>query len=165
MFERSAKNFFHLGWGHGRYFDFWSFVHILTGVILGLGALIFSLRPGAALIAIAVALTLYEGLEIASHVAEDLQNVVSDIVLGTLSAALVIYWLGNIISYNSLFLVLAAAIAVNLLLLRRGWHNYLKRKAGSQEMQARGRHIFYFISVFGAATALFSLGYWWVKTF
>ena len=54
-----------LTWGHGRYLDPWTILHLLTGSLLGIVALWFALPLWEMIIAITVVTVLYEVLEMA----------------------------------------------------------------------------------------------------
>jgi len=154
------KPFVNWGWEDGQFFDFWSFVHILSGIILGLGVLLFKLPTGWSMLAIAVGLTLYEFLEFLGRVAEVWANIITDIVIGSLGAAGVIFFLQRIVSYHSLFLILIVCILVNLALLYWGWQSFLKRKSQSKGTSVVARRSLYFLFTLGISTAVISLIYW-----
>jgi hypothetical protein len=158
-----AKKFFNPGWQDGKYLDLWSFVHILTGVILGLGVLIFRLPPGWSMLALTLGLIAYEFLEVAGKVSERWENIITDVVVGAAGAAFIIFYLNELVAYHSLFLALAVCIIANLILLYLGWHSFLKRKSQTQGTSVAARRLMYALFVLGAAAALASLVYWLIK--
>ncbi len=132
-FERKASQYITFGWDHGRFADFWSFVHILTGIALGAMASLLHLQAFHALIIITIIAVFYEVLEITSGVAEDIENSLTDIVLAALGASLTLYGFALFSSSQSIrALVLISTLAVNLFLIHRGWQHYLKKRARTE---------------------------------
>ncbi|HYV33665.1 MAG TPA: hypothetical protein VE973_02355 [Candidatus Limnocylindria bacterium] len=160
FFERRAKHFVNFGWAHGRYFDNWSIVHILTGAILATAALVFNVTPNIAIVVIAAVLTVYELLEMISGIAEDFQNVISDIALGTASASIILYAVSKAVAHYNLLLILAGCVSVNLFFVNLGWRSYLKIRSSKGPMRSHSLMAFYLLYTFGIALVLVSLGYW-----
>ena len=162
-FEKEAKFFFNFGWSHGRYLDYWSFVHVFTGIIIGLGILMFKLPSFISIVIVALGLTFYEFLEMIARVAEDVQNVISDIILGTGSAALIVYYLMKIVSYHDLFIITPLFIILNLLCIYTGWGHYLKKQSTKSGTYTESLRALYFIYTVGIFATLISLTYWIFK--
>jgi hypothetical protein len=147
------------GWSHGKYVDYWSFVHFLTGAILGIMSIILSLPHVLSFIVIVVLLTLYEGIEMLGRVSEGIGNIISDIIIGAVASALAIFYLPEILSKPNLLGLLSICIFVNLICVSEGWKNYLKRKASAGDFYTYILWTLYFIYVLGSLIALMSLGY------
>ncbi len=128
-FEQRASQTIQFGWGHGRYADMWSILHLLSGVIFGTLALLLGVPPLYALLAIIGGAIVYEGLELIAGVVEDAENSLTDIILAGIGASIALYGFDTLrISTENSALILVMAIGGNLMLLHRGWHAYLKRK-------------------------------------
>ncbi|MBI3573637.1 hypothetical protein HY090_01145 [Candidatus Kaiserbacteria bacterium] len=127
LFERESRRMINVGWAHGRYLDFWSIIHFLTGVILGAGALLLNVPLLPLLIGIFLIASVYEMGEVLAGIAEDLENVIIDILIAVLGAFLTIHYLNGISKVLIAYLLIGALIG-NLFLMRTGWHAYLKRK-------------------------------------
>ena len=80
-FEKRAPQAIRLTWGHGRYLDPWSFLHLLTGVLLGILWLWFEVSLWEALATTALLAVLYEGFEMWLEIIEDWQNSLLDVVV------------------------------------------------------------------------------------
>ncbi len=158
MFE--TKNIFNAGWSHGKYFDYWSFVHFLTGVILGIGVIIFSLNHFVSLVVIFILLSLYEVMEILARVSEDFENILLDIVVGSIGSMVAIFLLPQIVSKQNILSILSLCIIVNLLCVSRGWKNYLKRKASQSDSYKYILYTLYAVYVLGILVAAVSFFYW-----
>ena len=81
-FEKTAEKNVVIGWSHGRYLDLWSIVHLITGAVLGLVSLYFAVNMYVAFGVSIALMTIYEGVEVALKIAEDVENVLMDIVIG-----------------------------------------------------------------------------------
>src|SRR5262245_56350828 len=113
FFEAPAKHFFNFGWSHGRYLDYWSFVHILTGIIFGTLILIVHSPSLLSFIIIVAGLILYEFLEILAGIAEDIQNSASDVVCGSAGSAFALWILPKFVITHNVLLILSVAIIAN----------------------------------------------------
>lgn len=129
FFEARASKIFNPGWEHGRYADFWSFIHFFTGLILASLALFIGLSLFESFLVSFVLAVLYECFEALLGVSEDLQNVVTDVVLVTVPApiAFSLFPIIGVAGQNLIFLALALC-AVNAFLFREGWNGYLKNE-------------------------------------
>ena len=154
------KNIFHTGWSHGEYFDYWSFVHFLTGVILGIGAIIISFPRFPSLIFIIVMLTLYEGIEMLVKVSEGFKNILLDIIVGGLGSWVAIFFLPQIMSKQDILGVLSICIVISLMLVYGGWHNFLKRKATQSNSYKIILYALYFVYISGILIIILSFYYW-----
>jgi len=129
-FEQRASEAIKFDWGHGRYADFWSILHLLSGVIFGTFALLLGFPPLLSLIVIVIGAIIYEGLELLAKVVEDAENSLVDILLAGVGAGIALYGFDALgLSTKDTALILAATIGINLALLHQGWHAYLRRKA------------------------------------
>ncbi|MES2135126.1 MAG: hypothetical protein V4449_02740 [Patescibacteria group bacterium] len=129
-FERTASKLIHFGWEHGRYADFWSLVHLLSGLTFGAFALFLQVPTLYALIAIIGGAIVYEILELGAGVVEDAENAITDVILAGVGASIALYGF-DALSLNDQIsgLILVFALTGNILLVHQGWHAYLKRKA------------------------------------
>lgn len=152
--EEQAINF---GWSHGRYLDYWSVVHFLTGAILGIGAIIFFNNHLLTFVVIIILLSLYEGVEILARVAEGFENMFLDVVIGSIGAALAIFWLPEIVSRKDILGILILVILVNLVCVSQGWKNFLQRKAAKSRSYRHILYTLYFIYLSGALIIVASL--------
>lgn len=153
------KDIFHTSWSHGEYLDYWSFVHLLSGIILGIFATIVSTQYFLSFVFIVILLIFYEWLEILVKVSEGFKNILLDIVVGGLGSALAIFLLPLIFSPKNIFGVLSLSIILNLMLVYSGWNNFLHRKAKEGNSY---KIIFYtsrFIFILGVCLAIVSSFY------
>lgn len=129
-FEHTASKLIHFGWEHGRYADFWSLVHLLSGLTFGGVAFFLHIPSLYALIAILVGAIVYEALELGAGVVEDAENAITDIILAGIGASIALYGFEALSLNNQISgLILVSALTGNILLVHQGWHAYLKRKA------------------------------------
>lgn len=129
-FETRASKIINFGWEHGRYADFWSGVHLLSGFIFGSVGLLLSISPLFAFIVIVTASIMYEMLEVVAGVVEDAENSIIDIILAGVGASFSLYLFPALqLSPRSEGLFLIMAIIGNLFLLHQGWNAYLKRES------------------------------------
>lgn len=124
-FERPGPHAIKLAWGHGRYLDAWSIVHTLTGVLLGLGLSAVGLLLWQAILVVLVAALLYEGLEMALGVIENIANVVVDVVLALLGTC-VVFWLCGEWNRTAITVAFGAVAALDLVLVALGWRHHLR---------------------------------------
>lgn len=153
------KDIFHTSWSHGEYLDYWSFVHLLSGIILGIFATIVSTQYFLSFVFIVILLIFYEWLEILVKVSEGFKNILLDIVVGGLGSALAIFLLPLIFSPKNILGVLSLSIILNLMLVYSGWNNFLHRKAKEGNSY---KIIFYtsrFIFILGVCLAIVSSFY------
>ncbi|VAW32976.1 hypothetical protein MNBD_CPR01-385 [hydrothermal vent metagenome] len=127
IFEQRASEIIHFGWEHGRFFDYWSFIHFLTGTLLGIIAVNIGIAPWTTLLCVAGIATLYEVLEIMLHVSEDAENVLFDIILTTAGAVFIQYSIDMTTSINIIWIFIGIGL-IDLFLLSLGWRHYLKKK-------------------------------------
>ena len=149
-----------MGWSHGKYLDYWSFVHFLTGLILGIGVIIFSFNPLVSFIIIFILLCLYEVVEILVKVSENFENILLDIVVGSIGSLVAIFLLPQIVSKQNILGILSLCIVVNLLCVSQGWKNYLKRKASQGDFYKYILYTLYSVYVLGILVAVISSFYW-----
>jgi len=129
LFEQQVPELIHFGWAHGRYLDFWSFIHILTGSLFGILAYVFAIPLFTTTLCIAGIATLYEMFEILLRVSEDAQNVASDIVLTTGGSVLAQYLIGTLQpTFTTEIFIFTGVSILNITLLYAGWNHYLKKK-------------------------------------
>lgn len=129
-FERTASKLVNLGWAHGRYVDFWSLVHLLSGLTIGAFAWFLEVPTLYAFIAIAGGAILYEVLEFGAGLVEDAENSLLDILFAGVGASVALYGFDALaLSINTSAVILIFALAGNIILIHQGWHAYLKRKS------------------------------------
>lgn len=139
-FEREARKRVLRRFGHGRYLDAWSALHVLTGIVLGLGARILALPWWLAFSGILVILYLYETWEAITGIGEDIENTLADVALGSVGAGLVFAYVPAGAAY--LVPAFAAAMLAAFIILFLGWNAYLKRRFHRSE-KARERSRIY----------------------
>ncbi|MDP4000992.1 MAG: hypothetical protein Q8P83_02025 [bacterium] len=126
-FEKRGKKIIELSWNHGIYFDAWSFVHILTGSMLAVLFIILGLSLVTGLIICFILMILYEGLKILKGIAEDLENLITDVVVGLLGFFFTYkIFIDQSLSNQWIFLVLF--LLINAMLLYIGYEKYLKKR-------------------------------------
>lgn len=160
FFERPAPHIINFGWAHGRYADYWSLVHFLTGVIFGMFVLLFHAPSLISFIVLTIGMAVYEFLEIMDGIAEDFQNSLFDVVIGSLGAICSLKFLSLIIAPQHWTLVVTISVILNLLFIRQGWQHYLKRKSSRSKTTRPTMRVLYFIYVLGGATAAIALIVW-----
>lgn len=79
-------------WRHRHYIDFWSFVHLLSGMLLAAGCIFFALSFMHAFVLSAALLLAWEVLEWLAGISETAGNIVLDIVIGIGGFLLASYW-------------------------------------------------------------------------
>ena len=129
IFEPKAPHLIELGWHHGRFLDFWSIMHILSGALLGMVAQKIGLSLTETLLIVAGIATLYEVLEIVLQISEDIENVLSDIVLTTTGGVLAWYFVS--MTHLNLATVVWTSIGILVLdaiLFSLGWRYYFEKK-------------------------------------
>ncbi|MBU6323820.1 hypothetical protein KGQ55_04035, partial [Patescibacteria group bacterium] len=87
-FEREARRAFLPRFGHGRYADAWTLLHVFSGVTLGLGCLLLHIRPYPALFIVLVLAFAYEAMEAFIGIAEDIENSLTDVAAAACGAIL-----------------------------------------------------------------------------
>lgn len=129
LFERTAPRLVERSWNHGRFLDFWSFVHLLTGALLGLIAWSLASPLAETFLFVTGVATLYEVVEIVLKVSEDAENVLSDIILtatgGAAAWCFVTYLHLSPIDVAGTF---AAIALLDVVLFLRGWSHYLQKR-------------------------------------
>ncbi len=128
-FEWPAEKAVLWGYGHGRYADAWSILHVFSGITGGILCLLlgFGFVVGATLSIIIF--FVYELWEAYVEVVEDVENSLSDVVFGMIGVFLV-YGLNHFtqLSDYSLMTMLMVALIIDLVLLHIGWKKYLGKR-------------------------------------
>jgi len=129
LFESAAAHNIEWSWNHGRFFDFWSAVHLLSGFLLGTVTFVFDLSFSSTIVVVAGIATLYEGTEILLNVSEDAENVLTDIIVTTIGGVLA-WYVGYFVQPNigTIVLILISVGVLDILLFSLGWRNFLKKK-------------------------------------
>lgn len=154
-FEKSAKQTIHLGWGHGQYLDYWSLVHITSGIILGILASLIGLTYSQSLVFVLILAVLYEMIELISGYIESWTNAVVDIFLGVIAAAVTIFFfIRHNLGDSQQALILAVVIPINITLLHLGWHTYLKRKSKRNRSHKHIEPLLNTLTIIGALTII-----------
>ena len=154
------KEIFHTSWTHGEYLDYWSIVHFLTGIILGIFALNLSVQYFLSFIFILILLIVYEWIEMLLKVSEGFKNIFLDIVVGGMGAAFAIFLLPVFISSRNVIGIFSLVIVVNLMLVYSGWTNFLHRKAKEGDSYKIIFHTSRLIFVLGVFLAIASSFYY-----
>jgi O-antigen/teichoic acid export membrane protein len=136
-FESRAKYFFNFGWSHGRYGDYWSFVHILTGIIFGISIAYLGFDYWTSFWVVLFLLFAYEAWEFYAGIVEDFENAFTDIVIGQIGFVLGFIYVEHHAGQEMALYALAEACVLALLLLSIGYRKFLKRRM--QEVKAEKR--------------------------
>ncbi|MDE2079003.1 MAG: hypothetical protein KGI73_01305 [Patescibacteria group bacterium] len=125
-FERTARHAVLFKFGHGRYLDLWSLLHVLAGFTLGLAALFFNFSWWLGLSVILLILFAYELFEASVGIAEDIENSLADVVCGLLGALLAYGFAQSLAPM--LLPVFGVSVGLAFVILFIGWDAYLKRR-------------------------------------
>lgn len=127
-FERPAPKLILPGFGHGRFIDAWTIVHVMSGIVLGALGLLIGLDDTTLLLITLTLLFLYELGESLAGIAEDVENVLSDIFFGFAGAATVV-WVNTYVqlSTSHTFQIGIIALLIGLSGLYVGWRTHLVR--------------------------------------
>ncbi len=126
-------------WREGTWLDLWSVVHLLTGVLLGLGFAFFALPTLPAFIIALLALVMYEMWEALAKIHETPQNRTMDVVVGMTSFTPSFLYLAPALTRGELALVFAGVLFINGTLSTLGWR--ASRKAAELQSRVRARYI------------------------
>jgi hypothetical protein len=160
-FEAPASRIVNFGWQHGRYADYWSFVHALTGIMMGLVAHMLGFEMYLSIAVIFIIATLYEGLEVLAKVAEDIENVIADIVFVT-AGAFIIHYFADIyaLTKQQESLVLGLTVLAIIILIQFGWKNYLESESRRKGSYKYVKLALYIVTIIGAKIVIASYFYW-----
>lgn len=128
-FEWPAEKAVLWGYGHGRYADAWSILHIFSGITGGIICLLLELSFVVGVTLSIIIFFAYELWEAYVEVVEDVENSLSDVVFGMIGVFIVygFYQLVEVSSY-SLMAALMLVLIVDLTLLHIGWKKYLAKR-------------------------------------
>ncbi len=79
-------------WDHGKYFDMWSIVHFLSGVLLAAVLFYWRIDFVWSLIIALVLMIFWEVFEAVIDIIEEWPNIISDIIIGLAGFLLVSYF-------------------------------------------------------------------------
>ncbi|HQU08181.1 MAG: hypothetical protein B7X04_03890 [Parcubacteria group bacterium 21-54-25] len=129
LFEPPAPRLIEPSWNHGRFLDLWSFIHLLTGALLGLAAWWLGIPLARTFLIVVGLATLYEVIEILLQVSEDAENVLTDIIVTSLGSALA-WWLASTAHPGTVTAAwtFASIVVLDAFLFSLGWRHYLKKK-------------------------------------
>lgn len=130
MPKKSTNHVFELSFSDGIYLDFWSVVHLLSGIILGLVFVLLNISLYSSLLLSLGLAALYEIWEIFMDLSEDVQNVITDILLVVSGTYLLIVFLPNF-SHSVSISILVFLILIQAVLVWVGWKSYLERQNDS----------------------------------
>jgi hypothetical protein len=151
---------FLFSWSHGKYLDYWSLIHLLTGLILGIGALFVSEERFLSLVLIFILLIIYEILETKTQVSENIENIALDIIVGSTGGAVALFLLPLTMSTNNILGILALAVILDMIFVSRGWKNYLRNRASQGKFYYYIRNALWFVYFIGAISVFISSYYW-----
>lgn len=161
--DKKIQQFFTPVWSHGKYLDYWSLIHFLTGLILGIGALFASEERFLSLILIFILLIIYEILENKTEVSENIENIALDVIIGSVGGAIALFLLPLAMSTDSILATLILVIILGIFLVSQGWENYLRNRAFKGKFYSHIHGALLFIYLVGIITILISLYYWLIK--
>ena len=124
-FEPPGRDRIKFAFGHGRFLDAWSVVHLLSGLLMGIVLVAFAVPLVSAFLVVVALATLYEAFEMVTGIIENLANVIVDVVLATIGL-LAAYWLLAGRAPLELALAFAAIGAIDLVLVYLGWRHHLR---------------------------------------
>ena len=104
-------------WRHGRFFDLWSLVHFLSGVLLALGFYGLGFSLGATIAFSLALLIAWEVFEWAIRIIEPTPNVLIDVLIGLGGLAAGIGWhyfLAQPFNPSLFIMLLVAALGLSL---------------------------------------------------
>ena len=155
-----TNTLFKTSWSHGKYLDYWSIIHFLTGIILGIGTFIISLHPLVSFILIFILLSSYEWIEMLVRVSEGFENILLDVIIGSLGAGISIFVLPEILSEQNILGILSLAVIANLIYVYHGWKNFLKVKAARAGSYTHILYTLYGIYILGILIIISSSYFW-----
>ena len=128
-FERQAEKWVNFGWDHGRFGDYWSFVHLLTGIGAGIFISLadFPLLPS--LIATIVLMVAYEIAEMPAGIIEDKENSLTDIIIGALGVIGTLYVQSVLhLTLHELAALFTAVVVINTSLAYWGRLHHIRKR-------------------------------------
>jgi hypothetical protein len=157
--EKNTEDFFSPTWSHGKYLDYWSLIHFLTGFILGIGAFFVSEERFLSLVLIFILLIIYEILETKTGVSENIENIALDVIVGSAGGATALFLLPLMVSINGILVILILTIILDMFLVSWGWKNYLKNRAFKGKFYSYIHGALLFIYFIGTISILISFYY------
>ena len=127
--KRRMKNF-EFSWHEGKFFDYWFFVHGLTGVAFGLGAHILGVNFEYAVLTAVVAMITFEISEnIFGNTISEIEHPINSLV-DILEGVLIFYLTFKVSGDLSLEMLIALFILVivSIVYLRKKAHNFISKK-------------------------------------
>jgi hypothetical protein len=130
-------------WREGVWLDLWSVVHVLTGVLLGLGWYIVNVRmaqigaPTAAMITF-VLLVVYEYFEFAVDIQEAITNRYADVIVGMAGYFLAFEVLAPSLSETYIVLTFVVVCLLTVTVSTVGWR--ASQKAAALQTRVRVRY-------------------------
>jgi len=117
-------------WAEGKYFDFWSVNHFLSGVVVAAALLLFQFSFWAALIIAVLIFIAYELFEEALQIEEHFSNRVTDIILDTagFSAAAYVFLVTRLPISVPFLIILVLLLLVLTILGFDAWVKRTKKK-------------------------------------
>jgi hypothetical protein len=132
-FERPAPKLILPGFGHGRFIDAWTIVHIMSGIVLGALGLLIGMDNPTLLVSTLALLFLYELFESLLGIVEDVENALSDVFFGFAGAATVT-WVNTYVQLTNshTFQIAIFAFLIGLSGLYVGWRTHLVHLAAQK---------------------------------
>lgn len=128
-FERSDA------WREGTWLDLWSAVHLLSGLSIGIGMVVFRFGPLPTILITFLMLVLYEMLEAMVKIEETPQNRVMDVVVGMISF-LPAYFVFQNFSFFQIVPLFFPMLSINVGMAVLGWHASQKAQEFEQRLRA-----------------------------
>lgn len=122
-------------WREGKWFDFWSVVHFLSGVAMGFFPRYLRLNAFAAFAIALLALVAYEMFEVIAKIEETPQNRVMDVVVG-LASFTPIYFLNPTLSLSTSVALCLIFFSAASILGAIGWHASQKAAVFERNLRA-----------------------------
>jgi hypothetical protein len=134
-FERTARTDFLWKFGHGKYADYWVFLHIATGAFLGATATLLYLPFAIPFSCALLGMFLYEIWENIAKIGEDVENAIVDVITGGVGYIIGYYCITSLSVEGKLFSIVLIGLAC-LGILYAGWKFHL------QALIQKGGHAF-----------------------
>ena len=131
-------------WREGTWLDLWSVVHLLSGVLIGLGFYFLHIDELASIVIALTALICYEIWERIVQIEEALTNGFMDVVVGMAGFVAAFFIFGPALSSASFVPVFLCVFAIDIVMSVFGWRasqkaEMLKKRMHARYMIERGR--------------------------
>jgi len=127
MLDEKEIKFFSFSWDEGKFFDFWMFVHLISGFLIGMSLHLLGFGPALSYFGTLAALSLYEVIEEMFDIDETIENRVTDIVFGMIGLVLSYEFIAPNVDFQANVILLTVAVVLVSITSFLGWSSYKKR--------------------------------------